>query len=719
MADQSSPPFSFGKPASSNSFGGLFGQQNSASSQPQNSVFGSSNNPTTTSAPSLFGATTTAGGGSPMFGGSTSAPAQSPNLFGAGGGGSGGGNTLFGGGGNNKPAPSFNFGQNPTGQSSAGGPSLFGQVQPSNGQQPGTSAPFSGFATPSKPADSGNASSGQNLNLFGGGSSSLLQNPTSSAAGTAATPTSKPAWSSPPAGSTTPAGPPPSSQPSTGNLFAQIPQQEKKSLFLPVGGGTNTSQAGFSTSPAPTSQNATAPGSGLFGNLGKPQASSSAQPLGSTGGNGLFANIGAQSSAGTSTTQAAPASLFGSQVQSSAPEGQKPTSSFPTNSSSQSSGQNAQKTREAEPSLFNLGGQSKLSGSSASTSSAQSTNMFANIGKQGDSTTSTAPSTSLFGNLGAQGNSGTSTAPSSTTAAPSLFGSLGKPQDNPTTSAGTITSGQTQAQIPSLTSNLFKLGQPSTSAASSQPAPAAEASTSGPSNAANTVVGNTLGASTSGPAPSAQSRLKNKSMDEIITRWASDLARYQKEFQKQAEKVASWDRMLVDNSEKIQKLYGSTLEAERATAEVERQITAVENDQNELESWLDRYEKEVDQMISNQSDSFHGPDLERERTYQLAEKLSSRLDEMGKDLSSMVEEINDASSSLNKNSKADDPLSQVVRVLNGHLTQLQQIDQGANALKLKVAAAEKSSRSLGPTNGYNGPSSDAAESFYRSFMGKR
>ncbi|KAL8899076.1 MAG: hypothetical protein Q9192_001758 [Flavoplaca navasiana] len=92
---------------------------------------------------------------------------------------------------------------------------------------------------------------------------------------------------------------------------------------------------------------------------------------------------------------------------------------------------------------------------------------------------------------------------------------------------------------------------------------------------------------------------------------------------------------------------------------------------------------------------------------------------MGKDLSSMVEEINDASSSLNKNSKPDDPLSQVVRVLNSHLTQLQQIDQGANVLKLKVAAAEKASRSLGPTNGFNGPSSDAADSFYRSFMGKR
>lgn len=30
---------------------------------------------------------------------------------------------------------------------------------------------------------------------------------------------------------------------------------------------------------------------------------------------------------------------------------------------------------------------------------------------------------------------------------------------------------------------------------------------------------------------------------------------------------------------------------------------------------------------------------------------------MGKDLSSMIEEINDASSSLNKNNKPDDPVS--------------------------------------------------------------
>ena len=64
-------------------------------------------------------------------------------------------------------------------------------------------------------------------------------------------------------------------------------------------------------------------------------------------------------------------------------------------------------------------------------------------------------------------------------------------------------------------------------------------------------------------------------------------------------------------------------------------------------------------------------------------------------------------------------LSQIVRVLNGHLAQLQQIDQGAAALQAKVQVAQKSSRTLGAANGMNGLGSDAANDFYRSYMGRR
>jgi nuclear pore complex protein Nup62 len=193
------------------------------------------------------------------------------------------------------------------------------------------------------------------------------------------------------------------------------------------------------------------------------------------------------------------------------------------------------------------------------------------------------------------------------TSKPSLFGGF---------TANASTSGEKSknalASAPALGSGLGEQSKTSESAAQQSTTGAGKTGTNDASKPSN------LGQSTSGPRPPAQSRLKNKSMDEIITRWAADLSKYQKEFQRQAMKVAEWDRMLVENSDKIQKLYGSTLEAERATAEVERQLTAVENDQNELESWLDRYEKQLDDLIAQQvgqGDALQGPDQERERTY--------------------------------------------------------------------------------------------------------
>jgi nuclear pore complex protein Nup62 len=157
-------------------------------------------------------------------------------------------------------------------------------------------------------------------------------------------------------------------------------------------------------------------------------------------------------------------------------------------------------------------------------------------------------------------------------------------------------------------------------------------------------------------------------MDEIITRWAGDLSNYQKEFQEQATKVASWDRLLVENGEKIQKLYNSTFEAERASAAVERQLTNVESQQDELCAWLDRFEGDVDRLMADQigqGEALQGPDQERERTYKLAEKLAERLDEMGKDLSNMIEEINSASTSLTKTSQPEDPVRFPLSLLTG------------------------------------------------------
>lgn len=108
----------------------------------------------------------------------------------------------------------------------------------------------------------------------------------------------------------------------------------------------------------------------------------------------------------------------------------------------------------------------------------------------------------------------------------------------------------------------------------------------------------------------------------------------------------------------------------------------------------------------------------------MAEKLSERLDEMGKDLTSMIEEVNGASSTLSKTNKADEPISQIVRILNSHLSQLQVIDQGTTELQAKVQAAQKTGQTLSSRFGYGFSSSgiggtNAADDFYRSYMGRR
>jgi len=62
-------------------------------------------------------------------------------------------------------------------------------------------------------------------------------------------------------------------------------------------------------------------------------------------------------------------------------------------------------------------------------------------------------------------------------------------------------------------------------------------------------------------------------------------------------------------------------------------------------------------------------------------------------------------------------VSQIVRVLNGHLTQLQWIDTNTAALQAKITAAQKANGTLGSQQGVS--ENDAAESFYRSYMGRK
>ncbi|KAK2757008.1 FG-nucleoporin nsp1 [Arachnomyces sp. PD_36] len=711
-----------GTTSGAGSSGSLFGTAGQTGASP----FASNQNKPGATGGGIFGnagapaAATTNSSAPSMFGSAQSTPGQ-------------GGSTLFG--------AAANPSGNKPGGALGGSTSTFSFGQANNNNPQSSTPATSGFLTPNKPGETAaptpaikitNPSSSQPTGMFANTAASGAPKP--NLFGSATPATSGGGGLSFGNASTTPAGPPPlgTSAGQGQSLFGQATQKPQ------VAG--NTSNLFGAKPPTTTPAPAAAPGgtpqsqpaSNLFGAMG--QQGSKPNPFGApTPGGGL----GKQ----PESSQATPSNALANAAPLSS-DASKPSNLFgqagatPKFPSTTPAGQPA--------GGFSFPGANANTASSASTAAptpapakAEAKSLFSNLGNNAASNTPTstpAPAASNLFSAVKPAASSAAPAPAATTAsqpaagASNLFANIAKP------ATSTPQTSTPAASAPAPTAPASKPAETTTAPAAASAAPAAT-----PAAAPATSTPN-LGASTAGPVPPAQSRLKNKTMDEIITRWATDLTTYQKEFQSQAEKVAMWDRMLAENSNKVQKLFANTVDAERATQEVERQLASVEGQQDELSAWLDRYEREVDDMTAKQvgpGESLQGPDQERERTYKLAEKLSDRLNDMGKDLTSMIEEVNGVSATLSKTSKSDEPISQIVRILNSHLSQLQLIDQGTATLQAKVSAAQRAGSTLGSNfggsvhqqgmngSGYGqsvgpgGGGGGAADDFYRSYMGRR
>lgn len=127
--------------------------------------------------------------------------------------------------------------------------------------------------------------------------------------------------------------------------------------------------------------------------------------------------------------------------------------------------------------------------------------------------------------------------------------------------------------------------------------------------------------------------------------------------------------------------------------------------------------REREYILSHVS-SYKYTKTNKQISYKLAEKLQDRLNELNKDLTEMIEEINSTSQTLSKTGKPDDPLTKVVRVLNTQLSQLQLIDSGASQLQEKIAKAQRETQRVG-ANGWNGLGSDPSADFMNSMRGGR
>lgn len=236
------------------------------------------------------------------------------------------------------------------------------------------------------------------------------------------------------------------------------------------------------------------------------------------------------------------------------------------------------------------------------------------------------------------------------------------------------------------------------------------------------------GQSTSSVAPQpAPSLLRGRNMDEIVSTWTASLSTSIASFSKLSGEILVWDDLLRRSGSEISALMHGLNSVEEAQSKVEQLLDYIEGQQNDLEGLLDGYEREVDELrelaidvagqgkdvgslsasygVSGRKAGLKGGEVERERMYTLAETLDAQLSDLGANLSSMINEINDSlgehqsqrgkrqpnkeangasALGVNASSEEEDPVQQILAILNAHLNSLRWIDSATKALRVRI-----------------------------------
>ena len=218
-------------------------------------------------------------------------------------------------------------------------------------------------------------------------------------------------------------------------------------------------------------------------------------------------------------------------------------------------------------------------------------------------------------------------------------------------------------------------------------------------------------------AVSAPSLLRGKSMEDIVKMWQGELDASIKEFSQQAGEVAAYDRVLLKGGDEISRLVAQIAQAEERQSGIDQTLDYVEQQQTELNALLDTYENQRSELL--QASGAHGrmdmgvADVEREKAYALAENLNTQLDDMSRNLVSMIDEVNQMSAPTTNGRRAvrdatdassealgslqvsrdvpgyEDPITQISAILNAHFSSLKWIDEHTSSLRDRLEALRR------------------------------
>ncbi|NWR10657.1 NUP62 protein, partial [Paradoxornis webbianus] len=410
----------------------------------------------------------------------------------------------------------------------------------------------------------------------------------------------------------------------------------------------------------PSSQ-AAAPSGFAFGSAGS--SSSSTAPSGSTGGftfsSGSTTQAGAAGfSIGTAAPQATSAGLsFGT-----APAAAATTSTATLGAA----------TPSAAP--FSLGGQPTAA---ASTTTATLT-----------TSASQAPTLSFGAKLGVTSTAATTASSTSSTSVlgstgPSLFASVATSSAPASSSTSTgLTLGATSTAstgTASLGTLGFGLKVPGTTAATTSTATGRNVMLKVPDEKGDRIYTSPDQCSVEVAPPV----MTYAQLESLINKWSLELEDQEKHFLHQATQVNAWDRMLIENGEKITSLHREVEKVKVDQKRLDQELDFILSQQKELEDLL----TPLEESVKEQSGTIYlqHADEERERTYKLAENIDAQLKRMAQDLKDIIDHLNTSGGPAD----TSDPLQQICKILNAHMDSLQWIDQNSAVLQRKVEEVTK------------------------------
>ncbi|XP_020805013.1 nuclear pore glycoprotein p62 [Drosophila serrata] len=319
-----------------------------------------------------------------------------------------------------------------------------------------------------------------------------------------------------------------------------------------------------------------------------------------------------------------------------------------------------------------------IGGGDADTAKAQAPPPFSGFGLTG------ATSTSLtLGGAQPAANPGTTAAPTLGTAAaaapPAFGGFMAQPAAAAAPSAATTTS-TSAAPVTGILGGIGLGAAKSTAAAPTTltAAPAAKAPLAGTGAPLSLGTGGAFAnlttetKTTDSAAVSTASQLSYNQLEEHINKWTLEFEEQEKVFTEQATQINAWDKLLISNNQKIVELNDAVKKVKTDQQVLDQELEFIATQHKELEESLAPLEKEFVNLPR--------VDMERSQTYLMVENLDTQLKQMSEDLKEIIDNLNET----NKGQDTTDPIIQIGKIVNAHMSSLQWIESQSSNITKKL-----------------------------------